>query len=404
VKYVVVVELRGFTNISEALSHELEAIKVDAAVIRTSIIKTVSKLVEEIVAQKPDIRPDFQSILGGDTWGFVFSSFGKSIEFACTLLNVLANNAHEYGLFHIKPSVAIDCIDRIKVVDSKMIDDGFISAYRLADRGKSYTLFVGEELYKQSIKEIDEYSTYISRDIGKGEGDETIGSGKLIFDWKRFDVKSKTVLTPRLSYLDIFFDATIMNLDTLEKTVANFIHAQNMVQNIHIYGGIIDPSIEVYDKYLKSIISLFREKEIKCTVLNYAKLSNKKSGYITVSIFHEIMKRYPSKLAYGLQIVPEDMLDPNPFHIYGNEFAQFIMRSYSPHIGAYSAISSFVIKNQKICDLYTNEFVENFKKAGKMTDLHYDQYVVMLKLSSTERKEYDEIIMEYMEGEVGYVC
>ena len=402
-EYVVVVELRGFTKISGVLAFELEAIEVEATIIRTSIIKTVSMLISEIMTQNPDLTPDFQNILGGDTWGFVFSSFRQSIEFSCTLLKVLANNAFEKGLFHIKPSMAINCIQKTKIVDNKMIDDGFISAYRLADKGKSYTLFVGEELYEQSKKEIEDYTTYFVRDVVQREGNEQEGTSRLIFDWKRFNTKIETISLPSLSYLDILFDSNVVVLDTLEKTVANFMHSQNLHQNICICGGVIDSTVDVYRKYLKSIVHLFQHKNSKCTVLNYTKLSNKKSGYITVSIFYELMKRYPSKIAYGLQILQDDMLSPSPYHLYGKELAQFIMRSYSPHAETFSAISSFVIKSQRICDLYKNEFLENFKKAGRMTKKKYDQYVSRLELSSVERAEYDSIVLEYLKGTENHV-
>lgn len=387
--YVVIIELRGFTAISESLSRELEGINVSSADIRSSIISILSNIISQIKEHDSTTRPQFENILGGDTWGFVFDNFNNSLNFCCKILSTLYNNLHTKGLFYIKPSVSISCTPNISIRDGKLLDDGYINSYRLADKGHSFTLYFHESLLNDLNSK-----QFFNSDYLKVENDRNI------FDWQKYSTELEIISDIKASIYDIMFDENIMFLDNIEKSVNNFIELQNKSQDIFILGGIIDYTQRHFCEYLKSIINLFHNKQIACTVINFIRPNmDSEKTYIAVSIFKKLMVLYPDKLAYSLYQIPNGLPVPTPFHIYDNQFIQFIMRRYIPQRNGLLAVSSFMIKSQKICEYYRDEILENFRNLKKLDNLSYDSFIKQLNLGSEEIEKCDKIVKQFIQEE-----
>jgi len=390
--YIVIMELRGFAEISESLSRELERIDVSSADVRSSIISILSGIIDQIKENGENATPQFSNLLGGDTWGFVFDDFNNSLNFCCKILATLYKNLHIKGLFFIKPAISISCIQKISIKDEKLLDDGYINAYKLADKGHSYTLYFHESLFDDSSAK-----QYCNGEYIKNE------NGRNIFNWQKHSTELNIISDIKVSIYDIIFDENIMYLDNIEKSVDNFIELQTKSKNISIVGGVIDYTQEHFHEYLKSIISLFHNKQVQCTVINFIRSEmDIEKVYIVVSIFKRLMDMYPNKLAYSLYKIPSSLPIPTSYHIYDNKYIQFPMRRYVPQRGSMNAVSSFMIKSDKICSYYFNEIMENFKKLGKLDNYHYELFVQNLNLDGKKIISCDKIIEQYLQKERSY--
>ena len=387
--YVVIVELRGFANISDVLSKELEEINVSSANIRSSIISILSNIINQIKANNKNINPLFENILGGDTWGFVFEDFDSSLKFCCNVLSTLSENLHTRGLFFIKPSISISCTENISIKERKLLDDGFVNAYKLADKGKAYKLYFHESLSDDLSAKKYFNTEYL----------DTINNNN-VFNWKKYSKGIELTHNNKPSIYDIMFDENIMYLDNIEKTINNFIELQNRSKKIYIFGGLIDYSHEYFNKYLKDIVNLFHNKKVECTIINFIRSEMAiEKKYIIVTIFYKLMNMYKDKIAYSLYEIPNDLPIPTPYHIYDNQYIQFIMRKYIPHKDSVVAVSSLLIKSNQVCDSYSNEFIENFKKIKLLDNNHYDSFVKKLNIDTRKINDCNKIVHEYLKKE-----
>jgi hypothetical protein len=173
---------------------------------------------------------------------------------------------------------------------------------------------------------------------------------------------------------------------------------QNRSKEILIFGGIIDHTKQYFSKYLNSIISLFHNKEVKCTVINFIRPEiYNENIYITVSIFKKLMDLYPNKLTYSVYNITNSLPMPTAYHIYDNQYIQFIMRGYIPQRDSMNAVSSFMIKSQKICNYYHNEIVENYKKLGRLDNSKYKLFVQNLNIDQQKMKKCKKAIEQFLQ-------
>ena len=386
---ILIMEMRGFADIASVLAKELDVIAVTPERVRSAGILITN---DAITRAGQNIHITGSSRPGGDTWCFTFDEIPDALMFACRLLNEFQKLTLENGIYFLKPAMALTT-GSAKFDGESVLDDNSITIIRAADKGKSYELVaIGEAV--NLVKQVDWITTF--------DKPETSSSAPLscLVDWRSVriadgDTGSTSVILPAL-----LLDNEIIFSNSNQEAVEILIREQERAHSILAFGGPIPFDIPIYRSYLSSALAVIKNNpDCIWTVLSYLPLNEACSTYAWLQICRRLMIYYPSNFAFAAFPIPEGQLRPFSYHIFDDCRVQIGLRSFSPQKGTPTMSSAIMIRNRKISTRFKEEFMENWRRIGQISDEEIGRIVSQIKgLSNELRRSATKAVDELLDA------
>lgn len=381
---VVVIELKGFAEISGPLSYRMDKIGLRDTQIKLKYRNIVNGLIAKSGENFPPIN---YKEIGGDTWVIQLNDIDEALHCASHILRLAYEQVVKSGLYYIKPVVAVGEAKPVFEGD-RFLDNETISIYRVADSGEPFALYVinapQETKYVTSI-DLNDKLEKLSKEVEISE-----------VDWKYYNFSHKDLALEDTFYLSsLLHDNDIALFQTSHESLSKFSELQHKSKKIFAFGGAVKYNSQHFDEYVRSMFSLFSTKDVKCYVLTYLDKHNSAiNTYYWLSLCKLFLEEYPAKFVFGFYEIEIDKVKPLSFHIYDEEFVHLVLRSYQPAEDTHTMSSSVLINNTLLARKFTDEFLENFRKVPNANCHIIDAYIQDIALSDTVMKEIDSHIVK----------
>ncbi|SEU27832.1 hypothetical protein [Paenibacillus sp. NFR01] len=367
---ILIMELKGFERITTELAQRMDAVQMSVEQIRSTAIQRVNEVIAQVSEQL--CFPQEQTLIGGDTWYFIFNDFPEGINFGCGLLYRMYNLIIDHSIFYIKPSLAIN-IGKAKFDGSKFLDNDSITAYRKADKGEPFTFYAIGAAINESrrlgnivLEPIDEDSMSIN----------WLQFGEILNRSGQFNFGS-------INIPHILLNNEVQYFRSTSESVRSFIQLQERSTTISAFGGAVPYDIDFYYEYLKSMKKLIESQKCKCSIITYINSGlNIKYSYFWLKWCLYFARRYPQFFTIAAYEISGISAKPISFHIYDKSLTHIGLREYSLHKNQSIMSASILLKNEKIADRFYSEFQENFRSISVN---NCDDMLENLKKSITEK-------------------
>lgn len=151
---------------------------------------------------------------------------------------------------------------------------------------------------------------------------------------------------------------------------------QESSETAQIFGGPAALGDPLYRAYVQHTIKLLKsEIGAKFTILSYLPLNEPKSSFTWLELCKKLSLFFPERFAFAAFPIPEGQLRPFSFHVYGKDTVHIGLRSYSAHRDTATLTSSIMLRNAKIASRFSTDFLENFRRIGRLDDTKYSNLV-----------------------------
>ena len=370
---ILILELRGFSKLATDLSRELEILEVTPDRVRAAGIE----LVRQCVRTARDLAtPTHEMHLGGDTWYWNFHDMSDAYRFAVSVLHLVKIKALEQGLFYLKPSVAIG-LGEPRFDGPRFLDDDSISTYRVADGGKSFTLFaVGSaiaELASLGV-ELKRHDKFPDDDVKEAQ-------------WLGTPVHRSLEISTNVSLPKLLLDSEIIYSQSAPEALDNITRQQARSKSALVFGGpgsLDDPNFKAYVE--NTVTQLRGERDFSLTVLTYLPIDESISSYTWLELCRQLQIEMPKRFAFAAFPIPKGQLRPFSYHVYDGEIVHIGLRAYSTQRGTPTLSSAIMLKNSKIARRFEGELLENYRSVGQLTDETYAKLIRRFSSVSTADK------------------
>lgn len=382
---IAVLELKGFTQISDSLALKMDEVGLTTERVRISTIDLVRNLIAKL---KETFSTNEDHYIGGDTLFITFDDIDVAIEFSIFLMKGCLDLVNNKGLYYLKPAVCVG-YGELKTQDARFFDNTSIKTYRIADKGYPFTLWAaGAEV----VNYVKQSSKYIIK--------EAVDEELVELRWKDYDASEELFLLPEINIPTLLLENEIIFSNSPEDAVSKIIKYQNNSKSIYAFGGPIPSDIAYYNNYLKDTISLVKSDKTKSwNIISYLDLKDKKSCYYWLELARRLSILNPENYNFTAYIIPENVLIPFSYQIYDEELVHLGLRSYSLKLNRATMNASIIFKSKRIAERYTNEFTESYRKLGKFNDTDFTNLITELGvIESTIRKEGLELVEQLMQN------
>jgi hypothetical protein len=387
-KGIVIIELKGFTEIASSLVYRMEKIELKDTQIKLKYRNIIDSIIFSSTSHFNSIET---KKIGGDTWVVVYANLEIAIKSAAHILQITYNQVVQTGLYYLKPVVSVGEADPV-FEGERFIDRETTSVYRVADAGNPFSLYIINPGRKQeNLLEltVNDKLFELNEQIRIKELDWR----KYIFGENELGFKSTFYLSSLLHENDMAF------FESSSESFEKFIELQNQSKFIYAYGGPIRFNNSVYDRYAESIFKLFNTKDCKCYVLTYIDPKNNSlNSYYWLRLCQIFIRDYGGKFIFSFYEVDTSKVKPLAYHIYDHEYIQLILRNYNPGENDVIMNSSILMRNKMLAGKYVNEFLENFRKVQNETPGSIDAYLSDINVTQKNKDIVDNYIEKLRNG------
>jgi hypothetical protein len=363
---ILIIELKGFTEISTSLALRMEEIILAPEKIRAGIVEIINELIENVSKSS---HYNSKLKVGGDTFVITFNELHQGIDFGVLLMSEILKAVTENGYYYLKPCACISS-GNIVLHNDSFIDDTSISTYRVADKREPFTLWVKGN---DCIRKLKEKAIPTVEHI---EEDELIK-----IDW----LKIKNIYSiglPNFKLPQILLDNEVLfchsALDALNQILVN----QENANVINAFGGPIPFETANESEYLKQTIQFIKHDIHKrWNIISYLDISDKKSSFYWLELARRISNLYPDKYNFTAYSISPDTLIPFSYQTFDSKTTLVGLRSYSIERGRATMSSAIIFRNTKITERYTMEFSESYRKLGKFDDAKFSKLLNQIDLT-----------------------
>ena len=266
----------------------------------------------------------------------------------------------------MKPSLAIG-FGEPKFQGERFLDDDSIRSYVVSDKGSSFAYFaVGAA--------IPELKALGNVPLIPPPEKHAANSDVQAIDWKVATVEGQE---PELAPIEIpalLLDSEVRYSETTVSAVRNLMKYQKESDSAQIFGGPVPLVENFYVDYVKDTIALLKAGTgAKFTILSYLPLNEVESSLTWLELCRKLSILHQDRFAFAAFTIPDGQLRPFSFHIYGNQTVQIGLRAYSSHHGTATMSSSITLRNAKIAAKFSSDFIENFRKIGRLEAAAYSR-------------------------------
>ncbi|MFA5905259.1 MAG: hypothetical protein WC836_15100 [Desulfobacula sp.] len=382
---ITVIELKGFTELSDSLAFKMDEVSLTTERVRVGTIDLVRNLIGKLKETFPTNEDHY---IGGDTLFITFNDIDVAIEFSIFLLKGCLDLVNNKGLYYLKPSVCVG-YGELKTQDARFFDNTSIKTYRAADKGYPFTLWVaGAEI----VNHVKQSSKFI---IEKFANEELV---KL--RWREYSAPDGLFSLPEINIPTLLLENEIIFSNSPEDAVSKIINYQNTAKSIYAFGGPIPSDIAYYSNYLNDTINLVTSDKTKnWNIISYLDFNDKKSCYYWLELARRLSILNPENYNFTAYIIPKNVLMPFSYQIYDEEIVHLGLRSYSLKLNRATMNASIIFKSKRIAERYTNEFIESYRKLGKFSDTDFTYLITKLgAIEGTIRKEGLELVEKLMKN------
>jgi hypothetical protein len=349
---ILVIEMRGFERIASELAKELDTIGVTPERIRAAGIWIANSIFDQISEK---LRPEKRMHLGGDTWYFNFSAFDEAVRFGGSALAAFRHLANSKNIYFLKPSLAANY--GVPQFDGeRFLDNESIVAYRAADKGKSFQfLAVGN-----GIGRLRELSSWIPT--------EPVDDGNVRISWDKIATDKLVAAASSIIVPTLLLESEVIYSESNQQAIDFVIQQQSRSKKIIAFGGPVPLTDPIYRNYLKATIAHLKDAECKFTVLSYIPANEGPLSFGWLQLCRDLNMTYPDKFAFAAFSIPEGQLRPFSYHVYDEAIVHIGLRSFSPQRGVPTMSSAIMLRNARIAKRFSDEFMENWRKVGPLTD------------------------------------
>jgi hypothetical protein len=368
---ILVMEMRGFSRLGSELARDMQFVGVTPERVRSAGIQIVNGVIDAAKRSAPFLS---SMHLGGDTWFFTFEDVASALDFSRALLSAMLSLANDQGIFYLKPSLALT-IGKPKTSDGRFLDDESIAAYKVADSGKPYHLFV-------LGKAIDTIKRIASADLAPYGSVETEPEVQIL-DWMRLNQDDESGIPQRsatVSLPTLLLDSEVIYSNSTREALTNIKRQQERSVSIAAFGGPIALDIPMYREYAQSVIKLLRTNpQVRISILSYLPLNETANCFTWLELCRRIVVERPDQFAVAAFTIPETQLRPFSYHIYDDRIIHIGLRSFSTQTGTATMSSAIMFRNAQVTQRFREEFLENWRRVGPLTDAAYANILTGLK-------------------------
>lgn len=384
-KGIIIIELKGFSEIATSLLYRMEKIKLKETQIRLKYRNIICDIINKSAGLHNYIEI---KEIGGDTWYITYKNMRTALESAYYIMHLAYQEVIKTGLFYIKPVIAVGEASPV-FEGARFVDNDSINIYRIADFGDPFSLYVYNYTTIKDINIVNEPLNSKLIDL------------KQRIEFQEIDWKSKSYTDEQLTLSSSFYLSSLLPendiayFQTIEESYARFIELQNESKNIHIYGGCVKYKDEISDEYVKSIFELFQNKQSKSHVICYIDPKYSKiNSYYWLRISQILSETFPDRYIFSFYEIDMKKVKPLSYHIYNEEYVLINLRDYSPQINKTTLNSSVLIRNQVLAKRFIVEFLENFRNIRYSGNVNakINKYIQSIKISEKKKKEIDHNI------------
>lgn len=371
-KGILVIELRGFQALAGELAREAEGAGVTPDRIRASGISLLNSMLDQAEAVQKSIR---RFHVGGDTWHLTFETVDLTIRFAQVFREIVFDHANRFGTFFLKPSMAINWGEP-RYAGDRFIDDDSITAYRFADKGKSFRIRVVGAALEQLRR---------SKSWPFSEG-EVAGIGA----FAEIDaVAEASSSASRVTLPSLLVDSDIHYSDGTEDAVELLLKCQEGSRNILSFGGPVALNQPIYRNYLKRTIKQIEDDPgRKFTILSYVPMDEAVQSYGWIELCRRLSYKFSGRYAFAAFPIPKGQLRPFSYHVYDDRDVFLGLRSYSPQRGTATLSAGMIFRTQQVASRFREELHENYRKVGPIDDQKFAKLTGGMKgLSADQRRD-----------------
>mgnify|MGYP001209401073 CR=1 FL=1 len=355
---IVVMEMRGFAAMATQLSREMEVVGVTEARIRSSAIIIANECIARAGGPYGITK---RMHLGGDTWYFTFDAPHEAVRFACALLADFRSLANERGIFFLKPTVAI-AVGEPQYDGERFLDGDSIGAYRVADSGKAYTIMVVGD----AVNLVKQIPGVVGEDI---PAEKETDPQRYRLNWQSILPTEPSRPAHAVSLPTLLLDSEIIYSHSSEEAVQHLVRQQERCQKVYAFGGPVPIDVPMYRNYMRSVVAILKNKpECVWTVLSYLPLNESFHTYAWLELCRRLSVYYPNNFAFAAFAIPEGQLRPFSYHVYDDTTVHIGLRSFSPQRGTPTMSSAIMFRNRQIASRFRDEFMENWRRIGAISE------------------------------------
>lgn len=389
---ILIMEMKGFASLGGHLARGLETVGVSPERVRSAGINIIKGAVEKSM---PAHHQGKTIHMGGDTWYFTFEEPEEALRFAYRLLSTLLNLAVEKGIFYLKPSLAL-IMGEPKFEEEFFLDDQSIAAYKTADTGEPYHFYV----LGKAVEVVDNLPWVSLIPLEGGMGDA--GPAALV-DWRNMTVDKGEGAHPeafQVSLPTFLLESEVVYSHSTTEAIEYMTRQQQRSTSVLAFGGPVSLDSQIYTEYLRSTIRTLRDQpETSFTVLSYLPLDEAWCNYSWLELCRRLSRTYPSRYVFAAYAIPKGQLRPFSYHIYDSRIVHIGLRSFSPQKGTPTMKTAIMFRNSLIATRFKEEFLENWRRVGSLTEDKYKNLLASLKgLTPVMMKEASDVIDEIMKG------
>jgi len=364
---ILIIEFKGFTQISTSLASRMEEIVLTPEKIRAGIIEITNKLIENVGEFNP-YNSKFK--VGGDTFVITFNELQQGIDFGIILMSEFLKAVTENGYYYLKPCACISGGDIILHEDS-FLDDTSISTYRVADKKEPFTLWVKGN---DCIKNIEKKSIPII---------ENIEEELVKINWQKMkNIKNHPVGLSDFKLPQILLSNEVIFCQSALEALNQILINQEKAKIINAFGGPVPFEGASESTYLKKTIQFIKDNvHKKWNIISYLDLSDKKSSFYWLELARRISILYPDKYNFTAYSITSGTLIPFSYQTFDDKSTLVGLRSYSLELGRATMSSAILFRNTKITKRFSLEFTESHRKLGKFNDAKFSKLLEQIDLT-----------------------
>jgi hypothetical protein len=353
---VLILEIKGFAALSTELARAMDEVGVTPERVRASAIDVLNATSAECARDNP---PTHSAHIGGDTWYFQFANLEPALRFAVSLLYRCRQLVTERGLFFLKPSLAI-ANGQPKLSDGRFLDDESIGAYRLADSGKPFQLYIHPNA-RDAVAAVPWFKLRPDDPSSPPKFESAVALWQECLPPDLDEAKE----SPVVSLPTLLLDSEVIYSRTASEAIMNIVRQQAAARNICAFGGPVPLDVPFYKSYLRETLACLREVDgPSFSVLSYIPQSEAAGSFAWLELCRRLAIRYANRFTFAAFSIPEGQLRPFSFQIFDGTTIHLGLRSYSMQSGTPTMSSAIMIRNRAIAERFYGEYVENYRKIG----------------------------------------
>ena len=378
-KAIIVIDLQGFKKMADDLSFRMDHIGINSERIRAVTTEIVEQIIKET---NTFIAPQRNEYIGGDSWAIVLHNPEDGIKYGCLLLRRFASAVSNQGLFHLKPSIAIN-IGNPVFKDGKFIDNASVEAYQLADKGYPFTFYIAPSA-QDHISQLENVPINPPTDIADNK--KVLKTYSI--DWQNFRIDGIVLNDSHFEIPCLLLDSDTYYAATDRDAISLLLRYQNSSrETIHIFGGPVPTSTAFYEDYLRQTVqTIFQRHDLHWTIMSYISVDDPLMSYIWLELLRSIKSKIPHRLSFSAFTITKQQLRPFSFFVFDKSIVHVGLRQYSSRSGTPVMSSSIMLNNKVIAERFYTEFMENWRIIGELDDKGFDKVLSSLKGVTEEIK------------------